>query len=204
MMDVFSTDDDDDDAFSTRSGESLHPRYKLHVQLLAKTNACNLSQYYCPFACSVRYPVHGFKTMTVREHVGRQHIDFVAYHCHAVSVIPRYLCNDHALHPDLLGTTMTDALLQRHKESARRMTRDIPRAPESTFSYLDITLVGSELDNRHVYACSYCSFSGRCLEDYKRHAVILHVKLVVEAPGVAGASTFPVMGSPVRRRRCIQ
>ena len=188
-----SSSSDDDDGYDSDEPTASAGYCKLVVWLHPKTSGCNVCYFHCPFACTLRFPAVGLKTMTVRDHVRMHHIDFMGYACHAVDS-PTSASVDHVRHPDLLGTCMTDSMLQRYKESARRMTRDMPGQHEHIFSYLDVV---RPRNNVHLYVCSYCDFSSGRLEDYKRHASIRHVELAIMPPLPHG-SVFPVMGSPVR------
>lgn len=200
---MFSDDDDDDDEGYNSDGSRVsagHARTKtLQMVLHAHSSSCRVVFYSCPYSCALRFPALGFHSMTVRKHLRDHHLDFVPYRSSAVPSL-RSRVEDHAHYPDLYGSSMTDALLERHKAAARRLMYEDLTAPHGLqFPYVDVSLLGSSEDKlkRHVYACVYCTFSSSSLEIYKHHVIVRHVRMeLLSLP--AKESVFPVLGSPVR------
>lgn len=174
----------------------LSRRYKVRVG--GRVTRCRVNYYDCPY-CPRRFhqgSAESSQGQTIREHFRVSHFNFVPYRCHAYAVTAGSLAvGEHARHPELLGTHLTDAVVMGLKQAAERLRREFAAGRGSlttTFAYVDAALLPSFKER--LYLCGNCDFTSDSLLDYKRHVVSpMHLCIPL------GSYDFPVVNDATKR-----
>ena len=182
-MNSSDVDDDDDSAASNN----------VNVILSSGTSRCGVNLYWCPFRCDFRFPLRDFSLTEVRNHFRRCHADFVGYRCHAL-LSPASQIEDHERYPRLMGTNVTDTLMQLYIESATDLIVGLPGKMQLRFAHVEVIFVAN---NTRLYVCTRCNFNSNSILDYKKHAVLFHVNIDCDDDDFKeGGDWFPVVGPP--------
>jgi hypothetical protein len=175
----FRMSSSEEDVSSSSSANAVSdrilPRW-MHLQLMGQLEKCGLYFYTCP-ACPMKFSLVGATVSGILEHIGTAHLRYMPYRCHAA--VKKSRCTDHALHPDLMNTHMTDHRLQQYKQSAEILRRQLTDN-KYYFSYLEVTMTGRQI----LFVCSNCPFTSSSLKDYKQHVVEKHVFVCLSLGGM--------------------
>jgi hypothetical protein len=180
------------DGYSTDTEERIWavPRCT-YLNFDGQQEKCGLYRYTCS-GCPMQFSLVEARDQMAEivDHVRGAHLTYMAYRCHATPV-SNSRCSDHALHPDLMGTVLTDRLLQQHKKSAEILRRQVSQS-RYLFSFLEVTTVDQKL-----FVCSNCPFTSPSMADYKQHVAVQHVRVVLFKGGmIVQEPCLAVLGPP--------
>jgi hypothetical protein len=152
---------------------------------------CGMLYIECPY-CFMQFPSREWVTANFKSHLS-DHLAFVIYRAHAVeSKVTR--AGDHARHPALLGTTLTDSILEKYKLAAEALRRETRGDRVNVFPYVDVTVMDKDV---HQFCCAYCYYTTDSLYSYKCHVVAMHVTVCTPLlPPVPGSQDSVAAGGP--------
>lgn len=190
------SDDDETSnvSFASDDEESESPQPVFQPSLCL--TKCNVYVYKCSaYSCELRFPAAGFDVGGFWRHLADRHLDFRSYKCYAVESVLSHHPSAYQKNPWFWKTVMTDAMVDIHRESALRVTRNLRGSPR-IFPYLE-TACATDC-GATFFTCCHCGATSTSLDIYRCHVVHKHVKVIISPlQSFMRHSKFPIFGSPV-------
>jgi hypothetical protein len=188
--------------------QQVPPPLNKSVEVLLRPvlSSCGYNVYTCPYhGCEYSNPVTNFQTAIFARHLVQHHAQFFVLPIEARHYGSLNSFEEHIKHPELVGTDVTDRVLDlakayiRERGGSSGVSTGAGLRRGEKFNYVHIFYA----DRRRTphFCCAHCEFAGPSLITFKEHVGEKHVAVrALLVPGEDGGqetTTWEVYGAPL-------